>query len=94
MPRPKQSEIPMEGAGVAPVKFKDLDRLADSFIEIRDEKARLATELGELEHKIAEAMTEHGISKYMFADQEMVLTQGKTHVKIKSVKNEGVEPEE
>jgi len=93
MPRQKQTEMPIEGPGVAPVKFKDLDRLGDSFIEVRDQKAKLATELGELEKKIADAMTEHGISKYMFGDQEMVLEQGKTHVKIKTVKTEGVEPD-
>lgn len=89
--RPKQSEIPMEGPGVSPVRYKDIDRLADKFIEIRDEKAELAGKLTKIEGQIAELMVEHGISKYTFSDQEVILKPGKTHVKVKTVKAEGVE---
>lgn len=81
----------MEGPGVSTQKFKDIDRLGDKFIEIRDQKAKLATDLGKVEEKIAAAMGEHGITKYRFADQEVILKPGKTHVKIKTVKAEGVE---
>jgi len=81
----------MEGAGVAPVRYKDIDRLADKFIEIRDEKAELAGKLGELEEQIADLMVDHGITKYTFSDQEVILKAGKAHVKIKTVKSEGVE---
>lgn len=81
----------MEGAGVAPLRYKDIDRLADKFIEVRDQKAELAAELGKIEGRIADAMVEHGITKYTFSDQEVILKPGKTHVKIKTVKAEGVE---
>ena len=76
----------MEGPGVALPKFKDLDRLGDKFIEVRDEKAALATKLGEIELKIAEKMVEHDLSRYKFSDQEIILKPGKTHIKIKTVK--------
>jgi hypothetical protein len=81
----------MEGPGVAPVRFKDIDRLADQFIEVRDEKAALATKLGGIEEKIAEKMVEHGIERYQFSDQEVILKKGKTHIKVKTVKADGVE---
>lgn len=81
----------MQGEGVAPLRYKDIDRLADKFIEVRDSKAELAKELTKIEGRIAEAMEEHGITKYTFSDQEVILKTGKTHVKIKTVKAEGVE---
>lgn len=86
MPAKAQDLPGVEGPGVSPPKFKDLDRLADKFIEIRDQKAELATKLGETEKKIAEKMQEHGLSKYKFSDQEVVLKEGKIHIKIKTVK--------
>lgn len=86
MPR-KQDDLPaMTGPGVEQPKFKDLDRLGDKFIEIRDEKAALATKLGEVEKKIADCMAEHSLLKYQFSDQEIVLKPGKNHIKIKTVK--------
>lgn len=81
----------MEGAGVAPLRYKDIDRLADKFIEVRDSKAELAKELTKIEGRIAEAMEEHGITKYTFSDQEVILKPGKAHVKIRTVATEGVE---
>lgn len=89
MARIKQTEIPMEGEGVAPVKYKDLDRLGDKFIEIRDEKAELATALGKVEASIIEKMIEKGIAKYRFGDQEITVKPGKEHVKVKTVKVDG-----
>lgn len=86
MSRTKQEEMPIEGPGVSPPRFKDLDRLADRFIETRDQKANLATQLGDLEKKIAEKMQEHGLTKYRFSDQEVVVKAGSVHIKIKTVK--------
>lgn len=91
MARPKQTEIPMEGQGVAPTKIKELDRLGDKYVEIRDEKAELATKLGDVERRMADIMIENGMSKYQWSDQEMIIKPGKTHVTVKTVKAEGVE---
>ncbi len=90
MARPKQEELSgVEGPGISPVKIKELDRLADRFIEKRDAKADLASDITKIEGQMAEIMEEHGISKYKFSDQEVVLKKGKVHIKVKSVKVEG-----
>lgn len=90
MARPKATDLPgMNGPGVAPPRYKELDRLADKFIDVRDAKAELATQLGKIETQIAEAMQEHGIKRYQFSDQEIVIKEGKVHVKVKTVKVEG-----
>jgi hypothetical protein len=81
----------MDGPGIGVPKYKDIDRLGDKFIEVRDEKAELAGKLTKIEGEIAELMADKGISKYRFADQEVILKPGKTHVKIKTVKAEGVD---
>ena len=85
MPR-KQEEMPLEGPGVSIPKIKGLDRLGDQFIETRDEKAALATKLGEIERKIIELMVEHNVSHYKFSDQQIDLKTAKDHIKIKTVK--------
>lgn len=82
----------MTGKGVEIPKFKDLDRLGDKFTSIRDEKAELATKLGDVEKSIVDKMAEHGLNKYRFGDQEIVLKPGHTHIKVKTVKVQ-VEPD-
>ena len=94
MARPKQEEISgLTGPGVEVPRIKKLDQLGDKFIEIRDEKAELAEKLGDTEKSMIEVMVENGISKYRFGDQEITIKPGKNHVKIKTVKVEGAEPE-
>lgn len=89
MARPKAQDLPgVEGEGVAPIKDKKLEQLGDEFIEIRDKKAELATELTGIETKILDRMREKGIEVFRFGDQEMKLKPGKTHVKVKTIKSE------
>ena len=76
----------MEGPGVGQPKFKDLDKLADQFVDVRDEKAALATKLGKIESQIVDKMIEKGIRTYRFSDQEVTIKPGTTHIKIKTVK--------
>ena len=47
------------------------------------------SDLGKIEAQMAEIMEEHGIARYKFSDQEMILKRGKVRVKIKTVKVEG-----
>lgn len=84
----------MQGPGVEVPKFKDIDRLADRFETKLEERSKISEDITELEKKIAEAMETHGITKYRYRDQEVILKTGKTHVKIKTVKSEGVDPED
>ena len=95
MARPKSTDLPgMEGPGVERLKDKALDKLGDKFIEIRDAKAELATELTAVESKAADRMSELKITEYHFSDQVMTLKPGKTHVKVRTVKNDGADVEE
>jgi len=87
MKRAKVQELPaMEGPGVGVVKDKALDSLGDEFIEVRDKKALLATELGTLEEKILDRMKTKGMTTYRFGDQEIVFKPGNDHIKIKTIK--------
>lgn len=88
MPRPKQNEMPLDGAGVEPVKDKKLIALGDQFIEIRDEKATLATKLTETEAKIIDRMGELGLKAFRFSDQIVTIKDGARHVRVKTVKVE------
>ena len=76
----------MEGPGVGQPKYKDLDKLADQYVDVRDEKAALATKLGKIEGQIVDKMIEKGIRTYRFSDQEVTIKPGTTHIKIKTVK--------
>jgi hypothetical protein len=90
--RPKTKDLPgIEGPGVGQTADKKLDKLGDEFIDVRDQKAKLAEQLTGIETKAAERMGELGITRYRFSDQEMFLKPGKTHIKVKTVKNEGAE---
>lgn len=92
MPRPKAQELPgVEGPGVSLPQYKDLDKLGDKFIEVRDEKAKLATKLADTEKKIIELMRDKGLEVYRFGDQEAKIVETKLHVKIKTVQVDGVE---
>lgn len=87
MARPKQTDLGgMTGPGVELPKHKDLDRLGDEYIDVRDRKAELATELGTIEKKIIDKMEQKGLLTYTFSDQQIVRKQGKSKIKIKTVK--------
>lgn len=87
MPRPKAIDLPgVEGPGVSPVKHKDLDKLGDEFIDLRDQKSKLAEEMTGIQTKIIDKMIEKEIKKYRFSDQEIEIIDGKRKVKVKTVK--------
>lgn len=88
--RPKQGELP----GVEGIKDKKLRALGDEFIELRDSKAELAKDMTACEAKIMDRMKELDLRVFVFGDQEMRITDGKKHVKVKTIKNEGQEEEE
>lgn len=86
MPRPKQDEMPISGPGVDVPRHKDIDRLADKFVDLLDERSTLSTEIGQTEAKLKEKLKEKGLTKYRYRDQEVVYKPGKDHVKIKTIK--------
>lgn len=92
MAKPEQTDaLANEGAGVGIVKDKVLDRLADEYTDKRDAKAEMAEEMTKIEGKIIDRMVEKGIAIYRYADREVRVKAGKNHVKIKTVKNDGVD---
>lgn len=95
---PRQSEtqdLPaMEGPGVAPVRIKELDRLGDKMTEMLEDRAAISEKVSDTEKKMAEIMAERGITKYKWSDKEMLIKIGATHVKVKTVRNEGVSGDE
>lgn len=94
MPRPKPQDLPLGNApGVSLPKVKALETLGYKFIDIRDQKATLAEELGTIEKKMLDLMAEKGIERYRFGDQELNLKPGKNHVKIRTVKTEASDQE-
>ncbi len=75
----------IEGPGVALPEDKVLDKLGDKYIDLRDQKAKLAEEITALDKKAVERMTELNITRYRFGDQEMFVKQGDPHIKIRTV---------
>ena len=88
--RPKQNEMPIKGDGVEVTTDKELIAMGDKFIDQRDAKAQLTTELTKTEADILKRMAVLNLQRFRFGDQLAVLSTGKQHVKIKTVKNEGV----
>lgn len=84
----------MEGPGVAPLKIKELDRLGDKMNDKLEERGKLSGEITKIEGQMAEIMQERGISKYHWADKVMEIKLGKVHVRVKTVRAEGVESDE
>lgn len=85
--------MPIEGPGVSLPRFKDIDRIADQFHDLLEERATLSESITKTEAKLIEKMQEHDLTKYRYRDQEVVYKPGKIHVKIKAVKSAGVETE-
>lgn len=90
----KQEEIPMEGPGVSAVIDQKLYSLADEFTDKRYEKAKLAEDMTAIETKIVERMMEIKAEVYRYADREVRIKYGKSHINIKTIKNEGVAADE
>lgn len=86
MPRPKQTEIPMEGPGVTKPQYKELDKLGDAFIDVDDQIEELKTELSGIEQRLILKMREYNLGKYRFGDYEITLKEGAIHAKVKEVK--------
>lgn len=89
---PKPQDLPhMEGPGVAQLKIKELDRLGDKMDELLEERAKLSGQITKVEGQMADIMQERGITKYHWSDKVMEIKVGKVHVKVKTVRSEGVD---
>lgn len=86
MSKQDQTEMPIEGKGVSPVKDKKLDKLCDDFLDKIDTRATLSEEITATETKILDRMEELKVTVHRFRDQLARIKPGKAHVKIKTVK--------
>lgn len=92
---PKIQELPgVEGPGVSPLKIKELDRLGDKMNDLLEERSKLSGNVTKLEGQMAEIMQERGITKYHWSDKVMEIKTGKIHIKVKTVRAEGVESDD
>ena len=87
--RAKQNEMPLKGEGVEVTTDKKLIALGDEFIDLRDSKAETTTKMTKTEKDILERMKILNLQQFRFGDQLAVLSTGKQHIKIKTVKVEG-----
>ena len=82
---PKQEEMPIEGEGVSKPKIKAIDRAADKYVEIRDERMALTDKEIDAKAVLLNAMHEHGLTEYQYGDMKVVVKPGKENVKVKTV---------
>jgi len=85
-PKVEQTEIPMEGRGVAQVKDRKLDALAEQFEELTDSEKETKSSKKLCELEILERMAEINLVFYRIGDRVLELAAGKTRVKIKKRK--------
>lgn len=92
MVSPKAQDLPgVEGPGISTPKFRDIDRLADKYVEALDEATSLKTTMEDLETDIIAKMEEHHLALYKFSDRKIILKAGKTRIKIKPCQPEPAE---
>lgn len=85
--RMKIQELPaMRGKGVELVTYPDLDKMGDELDDLREKKSKLAESITKVEGKALDKMKTLGLNRYRFSDRVMEVTEGKDHVKVKSVK--------
>ncbi len=83
----------IKGEGVELPSDKVLDKLGEKYIDLRDQKAKLAEEITALDKKAVERLAELGWQRYRFRDQEMFVKQGDPHIKIRTVEVGGANGE-
>ncbi len=98
--RPEQSEIAINGVGVAPIKIPAIDKAARAYVSVRDDRMALTekecaakTKLVEVVHanEMAIGRNPKGEVVYRFDDLQVVLKGGKENVKVRSVDSPGEE---
>lgn len=82
----EQTQIPMEGKGVAEMRDKELDALCLQLKELREKRAVISEEIGQTEFNVIVRMKQLDIEAYRFLDQIAKVNPGKDHVKIKCVR--------
>jgi len=86
--RPEPTELGLKGPGVEAVVHRDINRLADKFDDLLEQRSTLSEQITQTEKSLMEKMKEHKLTKYRYRDQLVEFKAGKDHVKIKTVKGD------
>jgi hypothetical protein len=79
---PAQQDIP----GTKPASFKELDELAEGYLEVQEQRRQLAEEAKGSKAAIIETMKKHGVEMYRFEKHTFELSQ-KDVVRLKKQKD-------
>lgn len=89
----KQTEMPIDGPGVAPVTVPEIDKLADEYIRERDKRMKQTPREVAAKGKLIEALHKHGDQLrnpdgdivYRMDDLLVTLTPGKEKLQVRDV---------
>lgn len=84
----------MKGPGVEQFKDGALTKLAGKLDDLREQRAKITEQITAAEKQAVERMIELKITRYRYADRELILREGADHVRSKQVDGEGEENEE
>jgi len=82
MPKKQQSEMPLRGEGVERKSIMEIERAADEYADVRDERMRFTELETEAQAKLVAAMHKHKLTKYRY-DGKTVEVEAKEKVKVK-----------
>ena len=102
--RKKQTELPIEGPGVAPVRIKELDDAVLTYVNARDRRMQLTEKEIEAKRDLIHLMHKHeeklgrdgdGVLRYKYEDEDFVaeLKPGDETLKVKKAKEDDLEEE-
>jgi hypothetical protein len=88
--RPKQPDLPdLKGPGVAPEQFKDIESIADDYVEVRDERMTLTNREVTLRTALGQVMHEHSLTVYRYDGFEVTVKPPEGEkVSVKKIKEE------
>ena len=98
--KPKEQDLPgVEGPGVSPVKIPSIARLADAYVEVRDERMELTREEVKKKRALAAEMHKHedklrdpdGVLRYDHGGIMVMISPGDEKLTVKSPRSASVE---
>lgn len=90
--RRKQQELPeMNGPGVEPVQFDDIDEIASEYVKKRDERIVLLGQEVDAKRRLKSAMDKHTLKTYEYDGYIVCIVPGEEVLKVKKAKKTAVE---
>ncbi len=95
---PKQHDLPIEGPGIAPVRIKSVDELAEAYIKERDRRVRMTPREVTAKNELIDELHKHadkigrdaeGVLRYEYDDIVIELRPGKETLKVRAADDNG-----